>query len=198
MTQVVRIIKGVPKLLKTIKIVSELPSSLEDNTEYIVGDTNLIDITGLNGNNARLWQLVINGVAVGTATATYRLGMQFNGISTAYTSTNSVITHAGSASYQASTTEMIIGQVSTVNTSAPVVFSSNVVITPLVLGANVFRQYTANGANARTSTTYSHTNSGGFWRDASTNITSLQIVTESPSTINFAVGTTIELLQLEK
>ena len=188
------------KLLKTIKIVSALPATLEPRTEYIVGDTNFINITGLNGNDATLWQVAVNGVAVSTATGGFRLAMRFNNISTAsaYSSTNAVVTQAGSASYQNSTTEMLIGQISTINTGAPVVFSSNVSITPLVLGVNVFRQYTANGANARNATTYAHTNSGGFWRDASTNITSLQIINESPANIKFAVGTTIEILQLDK
>jgi hypothetical protein len=193
---------GVLKLLKTVKIVTALPAILEPRTEYIVGDTNLINITGLNGNDARLWHLAINGVAIGTSTATHSLQMTFNGVTTsgAYNSTNQNVTQAGAGgvNYQASTTAVLIGSVSVINTGAEVVFASNVDISPAVVGANVFRQVSAGGAYARTGTSYGHTSSGGFWRDASSNLTSLQITTNEPAQVAFTVGTTIELLQLDK
>lgn len=192
----------IPKLqlLKTIKIVSVLPTIPEPNTEYIVGDTGLIDITGLDGNASKLWQIVINGVATSTSTADLRLLMTVNGITTvgAYTSTNSNVTQAGSMSSQNANTSFLIGNVSVINTGANVYFSSNVTLSPCVVSANTFRTISAGGSYARSVSYYGHTTSGGTFRDATSNITSLQITTTSPSTTQFKVGTTIELLQLDK
>jgi hypothetical protein len=192
----------IPKLqlLKTIKVVSALPSPLEANTQYVVGDTNFINITGLLGNDAKLWQVVINGVAIGTSTADIRLVMLFNNITTAgaYTSTNSQITQAGALSAQNVNTSFFTGIVSTINTLAPVVFSSNINISPCVVASSVFRQVNASGAYARSASIYGHTSSGGFWRDATSQITSIQITTSSPSTTRFTTGTEIQLLQLNK
>ena len=187
-------------LLRTIKIVTALPAILESNTQYIVGDTALIDITGLNGNDAKLWQVVINGVASSSATADLRLLMTINGVTTAsaYTSTNSQITQGGGFSVQNVTTSLLIGIVSVINTGANVHFSSNVTLSPFVVGANTFRTMSAGGSYARSVTVYGHTSSGGTFRDATTNITSLQVTTESPLTTNFKVGTEIQLLQLKK
>jgi hypothetical protein len=190
----------IPKLqlLKTIKIVSALPTILEPNTEYIVGDTNLINITGLNGNNSKLWHIVVNGVASSTATADHRLIMTINGITTAgaYTSTNSNTTQAGSVSTQNQNMELLIGNVSVINTGANVHFSSNVMLSPRVIGANTFRTMSATGSYSRSSAVYGHTNSGGTWRDASTNITSIQISTNQPAQTKIKVGTEIQILQL--
>jgi hypothetical protein len=189
-----------PGLLKTIKIVSALPTPLEPRTEYIVGDTNLINITGLNGNDARLWQLVINGVGSSSSTAVHRLEMSVNGITTssAYSSTNSNVTQAGGFSAQALTSSFIIGNISVINTGAIVHFGSNITLSPMVVNANTFRTMSAVGSYARTSTIYGQTQSGGTFRDATTNMTSIQITTESPSTTVFKPGTVIELLQLDK
>jgi hypothetical protein len=189
-----------PKLLKTIKIVSALPNPLEPRTEYIVGDTNLINITGLNGNDARLWQLVINGVGSSSSTAVLRLEMSVNSITTssAYSSTNSNVTQAGGFSAQALTSSFIIGNISVINTGADVHFGSNITMSPCVVNASTFRTMSAVGSYARTSAIYGQTASGGTWRDATTNITTLQITTESPSTTVFKPGTVIELLQLDK
>jgi hypothetical protein len=186
------------QLIRTIKIVSVLPTILEPNTEYIVGDTGLIDITGLNGNASKLWQIVINGVATSTSTATLKLQMTINGITTsnAYTSTNQNVTQAGGVSAQASITDMLIGAVSVVNTGANVHFSSNINISPCVVGANTFRTMSATGSFSRTTTAYGHSTSGGTWRDASTNITSIQITNEQPVQTQFRVGTEIQILQL--
>ena len=188
------------ELIRTIKVVSVLPSSLEANTQYVVGDTNFINITGLLGNNAKLWQVVINGVAIGTSTADIRLVMLFNNITTAgaYTSTNSQITQAGALSAQNVNTSFFTGIVSTINTLATVVFSSNINISPCVVASNVFRQVNASGAYARSASIYGHTSSGGYWRDATSQITSIQITTSSPSTTRFTTGTEIQLLQLNK
>jgi hypothetical protein len=188
-----------PGLLKTIKIVSALPTPLEPRTEYIVGDTNLINITGLNGNDARLWQLVINGVAAGGASADLGLIMRFNAINTvgAYTASNTSTTN-GVPSYQTGNTQFRIGNVPIVNTSANVVFSSNVTISPMVLGSAVFRPIQAIGSYSRSTSYYGHTTSGGTFRDATTNITSIQITTDNTTFGIFKPGTTIELLQLDK
>jgi hypothetical protein len=187
------------KLLKTIKIVSALPTPLEPRTEYIVGDTNLINITGLNGNDARLWQLVINGVAAGGASADLGLIMRFNAINTvgAYTASNTSTTN-GVPSYQTGNNQFRIGNVPIVNTSANVVFSSNVTISPMVLGSAVFRPIQAIGSYSRSTSYYGHTASGGTFRDATTNITSIQITTDNTTFGIFKPGTTIELLQLDK
>lgn len=186
--------------LKTIKVVSALPSPLEPNTEYVVGDTNLINITGLNGNDAKLWQVVINGVGTGTATSDLRLIMRINEITTvgAYGSTNTNTTQAGAVSYQNDNSYLIIGNFSVINTGANVHFSSNATLSPCVVGANTFRTMSANGSYARTSGVYGHTTSGGTFRDATSNITSLQITTSSPSATLFKVGTEIQILQLNK
>lgn len=189
-----------PKLLRTIRVVSALPSPLEPRTDYIVGDTNFINITGLNGNSAELWQVVVSGVATSTSTADLRLLMTFNGITTAgaYTSTNSQITQGGGFSVQNVNNSFLIGIVSVINTGANVHFSSNATISPFVVSANTFRTMSAGGSYARSASVYGHTSSGGIFRDATTNITSLQITTESTATTRFKVGTTIELLQLDK
>ena len=196
----IRSVTGVPTLIRTIKVVSALPSLLEPKTDYIVGDTALIDITGLNGNDAKLWQVVINGVASSSATADLRLLMTINGVTTAsaYTSTNSQITQGGGFSVQNVTTSLLIGIVSAINTGANVHFSSNATISPNVVSANTFRTMSAGGSYARSASVYGHTSSGGIFRDATTNITSLQVTTESPLTTNFKVGTEIQLLQLDK
>lgn len=192
----------IPKLqlLKTIKVVSALPSPLEANTEYVVGDTGLINITGLNGNKSKIWQVVINGVATSSSTADLRLIMTINGITSAgaYTSTNSQITQGGGFSVQNVTTSFLIGIVSAINTGANVHFSSNANISPCVVGANTFRTMSATGSYARSTSVYGHTISGGIWRDASTNITSIQITNESTATTKFKVGTEIQLLTLLK
>lgn len=195
-----RSVTGVPTLIRTIKVVSALPSTLEPRTDYIVGDTNLIDITGLNGNDAKLWQVVINGVATSTATADLQIRMRINGITTpnAYVSTNSQITQGGSFAVQNINTSFIIGTVSVVNTGPNVHFSSNVTLSPTVVSANTFRTMSAGGSYTRSTTLYGHTSSGGTFRDATTNITSLQVTTSSPAQTIFKVGTTIELLQLDK
>jgi hypothetical protein len=126
--------------------------------------------------------------------------MTINGITSAgaYTSTNSQITQGGGFSVQNVTTSFLIGIVSAINTGANVHFSSNVNISPCVVGANTFRTMSATGSYARSTSVYGHTISGGTWRDASTNITSIQITNESTATTKFKVGTEIQLLTLLK
>jgi hypothetical protein len=192
----------IPKmqLLTTIKVVASLPAIPEPNTDYVVGDTGLINITGLNGNNSKLWQIVINGVAKSTATTTLELQMIINGITTAgaYTSTNQNIAQGGVVSVQNSATHLLIGAISVVNTSADVHFSSNVFLSPPVVSASTFRTMSAMGSYARNTSVYGHSNSGGIWRDASTNITSIQITNNSTATTKFTIGTEIQILQLPK
>ena len=186
------------QLLKTVKVVSALPATLEPNTEYVVGDTSLINITGLDGNASKLWQIVINGVATSTSTSTLRLLMTINGITTnqAYTSVNQNVTQAGTASSTSSTTDLIIGNVSITNTGADGHFSSNVFLSPNVVNSSIFRTMSATGSFSRSVASYGSVTSGGMWRDATTNITSIQILTSSTSTTNFKVGTEIQILQL--
>ena len=192
----------IPKLqlLKTIKVVSALPSPLEANTDYVVGDTNFINITGLNGNNSKLWQLVINGVATGTATTDLQLIMRFNAINTVggYTSVSTYTTQGGFVLTSASNLQFIIGSVPIVNTGATVTFSSAVTISPMVLSSTAFRPIQHFGSYQRSTAYYGSTSGGGMFRDATTNITSIQITTSNTLFGLFKVGTEIQLLQLDK
>lgn len=187
-------------LLRTIKIVTALPAILESNTQYIVGDTALIDITGLNGNDAKLWQVVINGVAAGAATSDLRFIMRFNAINTvgAYTSFTAQSQQGGTIVNYTANNEFFIGVVPVVNTSANVHFSSNVTISPMVVNANVFRTLQGVGSYSRSTAYYGNTTSSGTFRDATTNITSIQLTTNNTLFGIFKPGTEIQILQLDK
>jgi hypothetical protein len=178
-------------LVKTIKIVSVLPATLEPNTTYYVGPQAFVEFTGLDGNTDETYTIKGRPVFAvdGGGTGERNIEMLINGITTAgaYRSFITQIADGSSVGSSNSSTGLLIGRSALNGVGSYFQADMYAVAQGGVILRDVFSQYalirlTSGSAGIST----------GQWKDATTNLTSIRF-RDSSVTHNLIAGTVIEL-----
>jgi hypothetical protein len=173
---------------QTIKIVASLPATPEEGVTYLVGDQNEIDITGLDGNADKFYKLEMMLVNPG---ANDLMILRVNNVATnAY---DYRYAYAGSTSTQVANNTGRIGLGSVQNGDT---------LTTLMLnlwaetGVNRIAEWQQGISQAAQATVGLPLIGNGIWKNNSTNITSLKLGSDTPTVIQFGVGTVLRLYKL--
>jgi hypothetical protein len=178
-------------LIRTIRIVSALPATIEPNTTYYVGAQAFVEFTGLNGNVDETYTIKGRPIfeVVGAGTGERGIEMLINGITTvgAYQSYLTQIGNGTSVGSSSSNTGLLVGRGFLNGVGSYFQVDMYSVAQGGVILRDVFSQF----ASMRLTTGNSGI-STGQWKDATTNLTSIRF-RDSSVTYNLIAGTVIEL-----
>jgi len=189
MTQINRStpITGVMKLKHTIKVVTELPETLEPNTTYYVNAQNYIEFTGLDGNTDILYNVI--GVLVG-GSGNEAMSMQINGITTNNYDWRYGYTGTTSAAGGNNETRIQIGSMQGLNALNMIDLK---ISAETGKNRNMFWDLTTTGVSQQAMSAPLSGNAN--WRNSSSNLTSLRFMAPSVTGM-YGVGTVFRIFSL--
>ena len=180
---------GVMKVIRTIKVVTALPSVLEEGVTYLVGAQDLINITGLDGNKDQIYQ--IEATTINPATNNVQV-LRFNGVSTNVYDFR-YVEFGGSTSISALNATSSMSYMASSGTNS---MEQTIMTIQAATGRNrTFVSQSLRGGANQITTVASYFGTG-MWRDNSTNITSINIL-YSVISGGYGVGTVVRVLALQ-
>jgi hypothetical protein len=182
---------GLMKVIKTIKVVTALPTVLEAGVTYLVGAQNAVNITGLNGDADEMYK--IDGLVI-TPASSNAISMRFNNISSGVYDMQRVENGSGGA---------YANQITNTQTSLFFAIASggnSLLQFNMSIDAKTGKNRTGNIVASRSG---SNQIAGSsifqtfiLWRDNSTNLTSINLGFNT-ITGGYGVGTVIRVFALQ-
>ena len=177
------------KLLKDIQVVTALPATIDPTVTYLVGAKDTILISGLDGNNDKIYR--IEGVILNPATNDTHV-MRFNNISTnVYDTRRSDLgnSYSGTSGSATSRIEYAVSNGSNSMDKISMIIEASTGKNRTVMASTI----RSGASNQTIATNYQ---ASGIWRDSSTNLTSITFRYASISG-GFGVGTVIRVFSLQ-